>query len=554
MNPNTQNQKSKPHRQAIINVTHPMTMTKRTTQGLCAAALPLLAAFAPAVNSPAAAGRRKSNFLTIMAIALLALLSTSLHAQKITVLHNFDCSPTDGKVPAARLLLSGNTLYGTTSIGGSNNNGTVFSVNTDGTGYRTLYAFGPGNGYYSWYFNGTNYYHNWDGQNPRAGLTISGDTLYGTTSGGGLPEGGGDVFSINTNGVGFTVILNFYGPGGGVSPTSDLLLSGDTLYGTCSGGYGGSVFSVQTNGTAYSNVHWFARNDGNSPPGNWEGFDDPSAGILMSGDTIYGLTKDSGYHDDMIARIFSVNVKTSALTTNFTFTKVNGTFPQGTWPKGPLILSGDTLYGKMSLGGSNNNGVIFSINTNGSAFTMLHSFSASGGYVPNADGVGPLGALILAGDTLYGVADGGGLHEGGTIFSIKTNGTGFTTLYNFGGGSAGVSPYGGLVLSGCLLYGTTSGSSCSGGGVDSAGTVFSFAIAPGIADFSMAGTSLTLHATNGVANCSYTALASTNPALPLNQWMPLATNTLTQAGDFYFNIPRAIDPAASQQFFALRAQ
>ena len=47
----------------------------------------------------------------------------------------------DGAYPTAGLILSGNTLYGTTQLGGTNGNGTVFAVNTDGTGFTALHTF-----------------------------------------------------------------------------------------------------------------------------------------------------------------------------------------------------------------------------------------------------------------------------------------------------------------------------------------------------------------------------------------------------------------------------
>jgi len=50
--------------------------------------------------------------------------------------------------------------------------------------------------------------------------------------------------------------------------------------------------------------------------------------------------------------------------------------------------------------------------------TTLHEFTAS-------DGGGPSGGLILAGNTLYGTA------EWGTVFALKTDGTGFTNLHTF---------------------------------------------------------------------------------------------------------------------------
>ncbi|MBI3415422.1 MAG: hypothetical protein HY043_08890 [Verrucomicrobia bacterium] len=64
------------------------------------------------------------------------------------------------------MLLSGNILYGTAADGGSSGAGTVFAVNTDGTGFASLHSFGLDGG----------------GIIPDDGLVLSGNnTLYGTT-------------------------------------------------------------------------------------------------------------------------------------------------------------------------------------------------------------------------------------------------------------------------------------------------------------------------------------------------------------------------------------
>jgi hypothetical protein len=78
--------------------------------------------------------------------------------------------------------LSGNTLYGTTFVGGSIGVGTVFQVNTDGTGFMVLKNFG-GN----------------DGSYPTSGLAVSGATLYGSTSAGGSINEGA-IFRIDLPG------------------------------------------------------------------------------------------------------------------------------------------------------------------------------------------------------------------------------------------------------------------------------------------------------------------------------------------------------------------
>ena len=79
---------------------------------------------------------------------------------------------------------------------------------------------------------------------------------------------------------------------------------------------------------------------------------------------------------------------------------------------------------------------MFAINTDGTGFTFLHSFtdtsgSNSSGFYTNSDGAEPYGTLILSGNTLYGTAEDGGSYGNGTVFAINTNGTGFTSLYSF---------------------------------------------------------------------------------------------------------------------------
>src|ERR1017187_560073 len=74
-------------------------------------------------------------------------------------------------------------------------------------------------------------------------------------------------------------------------------------------------------------------------------------------------------------------------------------------------------------------------------FTTLHSFTGG------SDGMAPSPGLILSGNTLYGAAEQGGSSDYGTVFAVQTNGTGFTILHSFTG-SDGSGPAAGLILSG----------------------------------------------------------------------------------------------------------
>ncbi len=141
----------------------------------------------------------------------------------------------EGYNSQAGLTQVGSILYGTTEDGGGANFGTVFSINTDGSGINVLHSFAGGTS---------------DGSNPHAGLTLVGSTLYGTTSFGGSANAG-TVFSINADGSGYTLWDSFAGvPGGGSYPFAGLTLFGSTLYGTTETGGssgGGTVFSLAIN-------------------------------------------------------------------------------------------------------------------------------------------------------------------------------------------------------------------------------------------------------------------------------------------------------------------
>ena len=78
---------------------------------------------------------------------------------------------------------------------------------------------------------------------------------------------------------------------------------------------------------------------------------------------------------------------------------------------------------------------------------------------------------------------------------------------------------------------------------------------PGITAFSLVTTNLVLTATNGVAGGTYYVLGSTNLALPLSQWTPVATNVLSANGPFTITATNAVNgDSPSQQFFIIQTQ
>src|SRR4249920_2014224 len=133
----------------------------------------------------------------VLALALLAGCPAGDRASSnLRVLHAF--GGTDGAWPRGSLIAAGGFLYGSTTVGGDANSGTVFRVRPDGTGFQSLYSFtaGKDNGL------GNQPHHN--------SLLLIGDALVGAARQGGntdndadegaQKDGNGTIFRIETSG------------------------------------------------------------------------------------------------------------------------------------------------------------------------------------------------------------------------------------------------------------------------------------------------------------------------------------------------------------------
>lgn len=386
-----------------------------------------------------------------------------------TVLHSFifTNSPIDGAGPGGALVLGlDGVLYGTTGSGGTYDAGTVFKLNTDGSGYQVIYNFGQGNT-----------------AGPLAALVQGSDgTLYGTTYGGYGYKG--TVFKLSTNGTSFLALHTFTGTSGdGEKPHAPLVIGSDgALYGTTedggSGG-GGTVFKLQTSGSGYTVIHPFTGEvaDGASPV----------AALIQGNDgVLYGTTEDGG--SNSLGVVFKLNTDGSGYTNLYSFSYfyeyIQGVgeelvYPDGLFPEAALVQGHDgELYGTTA-GNSGNNengaGTVFKLNTDGSDFTTVYSFTIPGNidsFGTNVDGETPLASLIQGTDgAFYGTAEMGG-NAFGTVFKLNGDGSGFTALHAFSDtGGDGITPTSALVQG---SDGTLYGSTILGGyaGTTGAGTVF----------------------------------------------------------------------------------
>lgn len=246
-----------------------------------------------------------------------------------------------------------------------------------------------------------------DGRNSSGGIVIADNLLYGTTGFGGPTNGSGVIFRMNPDGSGYTILHTFYG------------------------------------GT----------NDGARPAGR----------LLVSGSTIYGVTQNGGPSN--FGTVYSMDITGSNFKVIHSFT---GGANDGEFPNAPLVLVNSTLYGVCELGGPDNLGIIYQIDTGGTGFTVLHAFATG-----PTDGHLPFGGLTLSATTLYGVtAQGGNSNNAGTIFKIDINGSGYALLHQFSGVQGdGYNPEHNLTLIGNILYGVT-----NQGGTAGTGTIFKIGI------------------------------------------------------------------------------
>jgi uncharacterized repeat protein (TIGR03803 family) len=376
-------------------------------------------------------------------LALLAFGLLRLPAQTTTsfvVLHTFSATSggpatnSDGAAPGAGLVLSGNTLYGTTSQGGAAGYGTVFQVNTNGSGFTTLYNF----------TNGT------DGAAPMAPLLLANGALYGTTSAGGVSNEG-TIFLISTAGTNFSTLYAFTNGVDGARPEAGLLLAGGTLYGTTvgtsSGSSYGGVFRMNTNGSNFAVLHNFSVPVSHI---NSDGFL-PTGPLTLQGGLVYGATTDGGSHGS--GTLFDAATNGSSFDSFYAFaattgyTLVNG---GGAYPQGGVIASDGILYGAAFWGGGDGWGTVYTYNTAGSGFQPIYLFTGGEDYI------NPQGPLLLSSNTLYGTT-------AATIFSVSTNGTEFANLFSTNADD--FSPNGGLVLTGQSFYGTTQINGVNGNGM-----------------------------------------------------------------------------------------
>jgi uncharacterized repeat protein (TIGR03803 family) len=338
-----------------------------------------------------------------------------------TVVKEFGGS--DGQWPKGTLVLDNTLLYGTTSDGGMNDNGTIFKVKPDGSSFTTVFSFDESSG-----------------TRPGESLLIIDEYLYGMTETDGANIGG-TIYKVKKDGTDFTVLHDLNSTDGR-NPRGSLITDGTFLYGmTRRGGdfgtYGlGTIFKIKPDGTGFTKLHDFGGGAG--------GGIEPEGSLLLEGAYLYGMTSDGGSNGD--GAVFRIKPDGTGFQALHAFD-----YPDGRNPLGSLVSDGSTIYGMTHYGGADNEGIIFKLAHDGTNYSILHEFDGTNGSRPQA-------SLLYDGVYLYGTTWGGGTNDNGVIFEIKTDGTAYSIIHDFEY-STGYNPWGSLIADGDFIFGTTRQSS-----------------------------------------------------------------------------------------------
>ena len=375
---------------------------------------------------------------SLVALALSAF-HPRVHAQTtatLTTLYSFSHAGETASTYALAQGMGGN-LFGVTTFGGENEDGTVFQLTTSGV-LTTIYSFDSGGA---------------DGYEPSSALILGSDgNLYGTTDLGGT-DNEGTVYRITQAGAlktlhGFDVADGYF-PSGTLAVGKNGNFYGTTVGGGSGGGqFGhGTVFEMTPGGSLLTR-HSFTSADGAQP----------GAGVVRGSDgDLYGTTPFGG--TDNSGTVFQI-IPANGFKTLYNFTGGD----DGGQPAAGLVERGAGNFYGTTKGGANGDGTVFFITRAGGAPTTVYTFDGSDGRQPSV--------LVLGNDgNFYGTTEFGGMNDEGTVFQLTPDGH-LTTLIDFNATDAnGIYPASGLLLaSDGFFYGTTAGGKV--GNTTVAGTVY----------------------------------------------------------------------------------
>lgn len=283
-------------------------------------------------------------------------------------------------------------LWGTTTLGGSNDGGTIYSTDGFGQNFSTEFSFEKLNII-----------------NPMGGFVEANDGYYYALSQNGGTELSGTIFRMDPSTESIEVVYSFSSSGPNFPIGNLKLVSNGNLIGVTQGGGANSdgvLFEFDYSTNTMTVLHDFLETSGNSPK---ESIIETSNGMY------YGLTSAGGAND--VGVIYSYDNSTQTYTVEHEFESSMGANPI----RGLMQASNGNIYGLTHNGGTGNFGTLFEFNPLNSNYSVLHSFDNTNGSYPSST------ILQITNGKLIGTTRQGGASDYGVLFEYDLS-TGFNAL------------------------------------------------------------------------------------------------------------------------------
>jgi len=358
-------------------------------------------------------------------------------------------------------------IYGTTTLGGANGVGVLYSMNTDGTNYQVLYNFqnkpdgaepygkmipGPGGKLYgATALGGTLGFgalYSWDTVAQVYAKLVDLDSVHGATVEGDLVYYNGKLYGLGMSGGAYN-----YGTIFSYDPVSGTLADVYDLSASMGGTPSGTI-------TVYNNVFYFESVAGAAyGAGSIMSFDpatatavdiydfgpDPAGGTTVAqlvgyNGLLYG-TSNQGV-PGTLGCIFSLDPRTGAFKDLYNF----DSYYWGQYPEQLAVYKG-VLYGVALYGGESGvDGTLYSFDPVAIVYTKLYDWQAD--YQPTVDGANPVGPVAIDSTTgiLYGQTSADGPNNAGVIYSYDLNAGAYNILFPFNWTPTGGGPKSGFIL------------------------------------------------------------------------------------------------------------
>lgn len=305
-------------------------------------------------------------------------------------IYSFGSQQDDGNDPIARVLFGPNgLLYGTTSLGGIQNKGTVFSLQPPPTACKSalcpwvetvLYSFTGGA----------------DGGDPFFGdLTFDQlGNIYGTTANSGN-SGDGVVFKLTRSGGGWTesVLWNFTGSDGGFPLSGVIFDSAGNLYGTTPS----MVYELSPTQSGWTETT-LSTSVGGAGGLTWDAHGD-----------LFGITGDGSQGGD--ASVYKLTPQNGGWTSSVLYDFGMLYFAPAA---APTFDAQGNLYGPLP-SYPTQNGEIFKLTPSGNQWT----YSPYHQFIGGSGGAAPVGAVVFdANGNMYGTTAGVDVGGESTVWEI----------------------------------------------------------------------------------------------------------------------------------------